>query len=53
MIFLYGGRVIVNEARRSLQDLVKNLIGEIDTAYSQYRTISTTDTKNETDLMRA
>ena len=36
---------IVNEARRSLQDWVKTHIGEIDTAYWQYRTISTTDTK--------
>ena len=49
MIFLYGGSVIVNEARRSLQDWVKTHIGEIDTAYSQYRTISTTNTKNESD----
>ena len=49
MILLYGGSVIVNEARRSLQDWVKTHIGEIDTAYWQYRTISTTDTKNKSD----
>ena len=49
MIFLYGGSVIVNEARRSLQDWVKTHIGEIDTAYWQYRTISATDTKNESN----
>ncbi len=49
MIFLYGGSVIVNEARRSPQDWVKTHIGEIDTAYWQYRTISTTDTKNKSN----
>ena len=50
MIFLYGGSVIVNEARRSLQDWVKTHIGEIDTAYSQYQHhLSTTDTKKESN----